>query len=246
MWKNASVACSRVLNTVILTVIIFAGLAACSHGTTHVNQDASSSEASGGEKIASSMSEYIDILLDSDDSASASMKISDSQRRILERARDSGEISRSDYEQSWADYKNCLVDRGWSEPPLLRFRNGIIDHTGYDATDLSEAQVKRLDGDLMECTNLYTRDVATVYGWQIGNVSLLQDGDAAVVDCLHREHLVDSAYDLAQYRDDFERQWQGEKTELDFSDAGVRGCLAANGRSSVGDNGSDATWRPLG
>ncbi|KFI48110.1 hypothetical protein [Bifidobacterium biavatii] len=228
----------RILSVAFVLVVVSA-TAACSDAQD-AKQAATNETSAGGARIASSRSDYIEQLLQENDKATYPM--ADSQLEMLKRAlNNDGKISTSDYERSWSDYSQCIMDRGWSKPVLNHFPNGIIDNSGMNLGGLTEQQHKQVMQDVIECSNLYTVGVDAVYGMQVGNPSLWQDLDQAIVDCLHKNNLVSKEYDADQYQKDFNNRGKGE-TVLNFDDMSVRGCLAANG--STLSNQSDELWDP--
>ena len=235
---------NRVLRALVMSICVMLFCTGCSASpSSQPEPDAGTQDSRSSARIAASLSDYAQSLLDSDESGPTPM--AQSQREILQKAADTGEITAGDYERAWAGYRQCVVDRGWTDPVLRRYPNGIIENSSMDISGLTEDQDRQVTRDAVECTNLYVRDVATVYGFQVGNASLLQDADSAIVDCLHQANLVPSDYDATTFRRERPLYLDDENTVLDFSDMEVRGCFAANGSGSLG-NEHDESWRPLG
>ena len=231
----------------LLTVVLVAGVAACgvrNGGTQPDSDDGTDSSADDGTttgvRIASSLSEYIRSLLADDDDHS----MAETQRSTLERALEhEGRVSVADYESAWADYKQCVAGHGYSEPVLIKYDNGIYVTALREDDSSDDARRRKFLEDDAACFATHVLYVNAVYGMQVGNPELLVNTDQATVDCLIREDAVPVGYDAGQYKED-ERLYLSEKgtPTLDFSDAVVRSCLAANGWP-IGNG--QAVWRPF-
>ncbi|WP_377939054.1 hypothetical protein [Alloscardovia venturai] len=77
-----------------------------------------SGEGGSQARLASSLSDLISQELQDQD-------LSDFQRVILERAKDAGGVSVSDYESAWSGYRSCMLGKGYKEIKLIKFPNGI-------------------------------------------------------------------------------------------------------------------------
>lgn len=65
-------------------------------------------------------------------------KISDQQKSALEKAASGGKVSQADYERAWADYKQCIIDKGYAEPTFDKYDNGIYALPSYNTDDASK------------------------------------------------------------------------------------------------------------
>ena len=92
-----------------------------SQSDSSASSSSSASTQNNGAKIAPTLKDYIQSLLDADKGT-----MSDQQRSALERAvQNDGKVSRSDYERAWSDYRQCIVDKGYSVPELQRYSSGV-------------------------------------------------------------------------------------------------------------------------
>lgn len=239
----------RVLACVACVGMVAAGCAGCgsSGGSSHSqsnsagSSDSSSSsgnKAAGGAKIAPTLKDYVQSLLDSDsDSMSAQ------QKTALERAvQNDGKVSQSDYERAWSDYKQCIVDKGYSAPELYKYSSGVYALPTYDTPGgtASEQQKssKRLNEDLSACSMLHITDISTVYKLQIGNPGLSTDTSAVAVDCLRRENVKPKSYTAEQLDKDLASS-EGGLTD----NAKALNCLVVSGINAAPSNAP--VWHPF-
>lgn len=111
--------------TILSSLLIFAvasgimSLSSCSRPGSQNPGSSASNTASApktGSKLASSLKAYAQSMLDGDKQLS---QMGEEQKAIIERAsKGDGTVSRADYEQAWANYRKCIVDRGWTDPTL--------------------------------------------------------------------------------------------------------------------------------
>lgn len=232
----------RVLACVACVGMVAAGCAGCgsSGGSSHSqsnsagSSDSSSSsgnKAAGGAKIAPTLKDYVQSLLDSDsDSMSAQ------QKAALERAvQNDGKVSQS-------DYKQCIVDKGYSAPELYKYSSGVYALPTYDTPGgtASEQQKssKRLNEDLSACSMLHITDISTVYKLQIGNPGLSTDTSAVAVDCLRRENVKPKSYTAEQLDKDLASS-EGGLTD----NAKALNCLVVSGINAAPSNAP--VWHPF-
>ena len=186
------------------------------------------------ERIASSLKDYARSLLDSDGG-----KISDQQKSALEKAASGGKVSQADYERAWADYKQCIVDKGYAEPTFDKYDNGIYALPSYNTDGASKEAVSKLNDDLYSCSTLHVTDVNTVYRLQLGNPELLLDDREVAVDCLRKEGIKPKNYTVDKLEKDLE---SGESAGLRDNRKALT-CLVTAG---VNVAASDETvWYPL-
>lgn len=95
------------------------GCGALKESSRRERQSQQGQSSQQGERIASSLKDYARSLLDSDGG-----KISDQQKSALEKAASGGKVSQADYERAWADYKQCIIDKGYAEPTFDKYDNG--------------------------------------------------------------------------------------------------------------------------
>ena len=160
-------------------------------GTVGDRQDTQQQTESAGSdasktKIANSIPDYIDFLLDLDAKPDTKYPMSDAQKTILKRSRKSGSVSKPDYELAWSNYKQCVTSYGYTTPVLRQFSNGLYMIAMRDTTGMSDQQRKKFNEDENKCYNTEVIAVTGVYQMQIGNPGMLSDGDQAMVDCCIR------------------------------------------------------------
>lgn len=196
---------------------------------------ASPSVQSSGGKVASSLAEYARTLLQDD--------MSDEQRLRVERVSDSGEVTNDDYEQAWSSYKQCMTDKGYNTPVLVKYANGVYEVGQSDTSAMNEKQIEKYYADDADCRTAEVVNINALYQFQVGNPSLYSDSYVAVTDCLKREGVVDSSYTRDQFERDFLPDDNGNR-RLNIDDPKVASCLAGN---NIRVNRADTpTWEPLG
>lgn len=193
--------------TTCLVGITLIGCAGC--GVAVDQQDTKQPTGSAGSdtsksKIANSIPDYIDFLLDLDAKPDTKYPMSDAQKTILKRSRKSGSVSKPDYELAWSNYKQCVTSYGYTTPVLRQFSNGLYMIAMRDTTGMSDQQRKKFNEDENKCYNTEVIAVTGVYQMQIGNPSMLSDGDQAMVDCLHKAGIVPKNYDKEAYKKDLD------------------------------------------
>ncbi|MFC5221326.1 hypothetical protein [Bifidobacterium leontopitheci] len=220
---------------------LVAGLAGC--GSTGSRKSERRSGASGqetidyqlsglGERRAGSMGEFIDSLIK--DPATT-----EKAKGILERAKRDGGMSATDYERSWADYKQCMLDRGYKEIILIKYPNGIYAEPGhYRGT--AEQEAKQTE-DMRSCmSDLFP--LIELYGAQIGNPNLYSNQSEAIVDCMRRNGMVPMSYTVNDYVNDKAKD-DYTKAGIDVRDMKVRECEVANNWfSSYPDDVLEHLW----
>ena len=146
-------------------------LAGCSINgdATGASSDSATSESSSengsadGQKLAASLSEWIE-------QRESQGNIAESQKTILDKAKSTGEISTSDYEKAWSDYRQCMIDKGYKEIKLIKYPSGLYAEAGHkQGTTIQES---RYSDDSTECGDEYVADVQDVYGIIVGNPNL--------------------------------------------------------------------------
>lgn len=206
---------------------------------------ASSATASSSGRLASSLGGYLQGFVDN-----RRAQMSDAQYDILARSARNGSISRADYEEAWNNYKQCMVDKGYTEPVLVEYANGIYDYPLTNATGMSDEQIAKLNEDDPSCMFSEIGVVKSAYNVQVGNPGLLRDTDEAIVDCLHRTGRVPEGYTKEQWGKEaakarFSEEPASEAYSFDVDDPQILGCLAAFGYSPYQPD-EDGMWYPLG
>ncbi|WP_164520950.1 hypothetical protein [Bifidobacterium samirii] len=188
-----------------------------------------------GERLASSLSEYAQQLLDEggDD-------IGETQRAAIQRVIDTGEVSRSDYEAAYDGYTTCMTDRGHSKPEFYTTSNGVKQPYARVSDGEDTSTEEGIHNDEIACTAMHISVISVLYQAQVGNPNLYSDHDEGAVDCLKRAGLVPKDYTIAQYRDDVNTMnhvdpGETPDTTLDRDDPGVQSCMVTNGHILIGD-----------
>lgn len=212
--------------TTCLVGITLIGCAGC--GVAVDQQDTKQPTGSAGSdtsksKIANSIPDYIDFLLDLDAKPDTKYPMSDAQKTILKRSRKSGSVSKPDYELAWSNYKQCVTGYGYTTPVLRQFSNGLYMIAMRDTTGMSDQQRKKFNEDENKCYNT----------------------EVIMVDCLHKAGIVPKNYDKEAYKKDLDAHAKNQPTTVDFSNAEMQSCWVANG-ASFGDVNDTDQWKPLG
>ena len=245
--RNGIVHVSRNITTCLVGITLI-GCAGC--GVAVDQQDTKQPTGSVGSdtskaKIANSIPDYIDFLLDLDAKPDTKYPMSDAQKTILKRSRKSGSVSKPDYELAWSNYKQCVTGYGYTTPVLKQFSNGLYMIAMRDTTGMSDQQRRKFNEDENKCYNTEVIAETGVYQMQIGNPGMLSDGDQAMVDCLHKAGIVPKNYDKEAYKKDLDAHAKNQPTTVDFSNAEMQSCWVANG-ASFGDVNDTDQWKPLG
>lgn len=187
----------------------------------------------GGERLASSFTAYAEQLMDAGPYGYGTP--SGTQRAILERIIEQGEVTARDYAQAWSNYVSCVTDKGYPAPTYVAMSNGIYQEQGmvpppehnddleYGATMAREAG---------KCSGAEWGSVHELYMVQAGNPGLYADHAEGAVDCLKRAGLVPQSFTAEQYRRETDIRSNAEPVDdpvLDQESEAVRSCMAANG-----------------
>lgn len=216
-------------------------------------------------KIASSLSERIQNLLAMNDTLSQPM--SEKQIAILKRALDhDGKVSKTDYDQAWSNYQQCVIDKGYAAPTSTIYSDGIRGSTTVtDADDRGEDALHKAQDDSGACLSSEYLMVDEMYRLSLGNPQLYADRDEGFVDCLKRKELVDPSYTAQQFKKEFEQSgeeyeanpeqyppkeaWQKsqEVYSFDFYDSQVQYCFATNGHDvkTWAPESDEGVWHPF-
>lgn len=205
-------------------------------------------------RLANNANERIRTLLAQDD-------MDKSQRAMLERAlANDGMISQSDYLTAWGNYKQCMVGKGYTAPPLRSINNVYIRQQKIDGHSMSEEQNSKFGEDNADCLQRYSLAVDEIYRENVANPRLYRDPQVAVVDCLHRNNLVAKDYTVRRYKEEWDSFLNVDRADVrtdrelyvkgytqfsfDFGDSQVRTCVVANDSNLF--VGELEAWKPLG
>lgn len=236
-----------------ITIIVFTGC-----GTAKNDALENEWDASHADKVAANTSERIQFLLNWDREEDHMMD--QSQIDMLERAlTNNGEVSRSDYLTSWDNYRQCVVNKGYTSPPIHQIDGIYIHQTKSDMTGMSEEQQEKATQDNNDCQSKYNLAVDEIYTTNVANPGLYRDPDVALVDCLHRNNLVSREYTLQQYHEESQKfsdmDVSGARTQqeaynkrraaysFDFNNPTVRTCVVANDSNLFIDQLD--VWKPF-
>lgn len=267
MHRSWSVSLRMVLAALLPATLV---MGTCGCGTQESARDAtgnvSSSPASGDQaRIASSMSAYIEFLLDNDKTVSIPM--SERQRAILERAlNNGGTLSKADHEEAWNNYRQCTVDKGYTPVVTTVYAQGVRGSAPMvDVGNRGEEVLQKVYQDDAECNGMEYGNVGTAYRLQVGNPSLVQDRSEGVAECLRRNGLVEKIYTGATF-DREQEEWQDrygklvdelgvqeaqrkadEAYSFDRDDPQVQLCHVTNGIDIRQEHPDDSeVWYPFG
>ena len=230
----------KMMHVVAVGLAMAMMLSACSMRTSAQKQETTSSPSVSasqtGASLASSLKAYAQSILDAD---KQSQKMGDEQRNVVEKAaKGDGAVSRADYEQAWANYKQCIVNRGWTSPNL-READGLYAEPPINAENMTEAQTTKLSQDTDYCATTYVVDVDQLYRTQVANPTLSTANVQLIVKCLVASGVVSSDYTTEEF--------QKDSSSLDFSDSKVQSCLIKYGYHAVdASKEKDSLWKPMG
>ncbi len=225
----------------IMIIACVIGISACSNHTAGTNNVANGADTG---KFASSMTDYINSLLDDD-------QYDDSQKKVLRIAlQHDGEIPYASYSAVWESYRQCLVDKGYTKPPQ-NLTNGIYFAPAYYSSEgMSEAQNRKLTDDIGECRTSRAHAVDSVYRTKLGNPEFYGDPEVALVDCLHRKNLVPQNYTMDQYRKESDLYMNDtsehafDRFSFDINDSDTLTCMATTAPTLLQPRLE--IWKPLG
>lgn len=252
----------RIIGIVAIIVCVGACASACSapwSGKTQAGKPSTSGEPSASQSnadmdfgedsghLASSLQALAKRMLNDDNTLKKEKKDSDDvmsaqQRDIIVRAtKNNGKISRPDYEQSWMNFRSCIVNRGWNDPKPLSY-GGFYSMPAMNYAGLTDSQSKKLDKDLSYCIGHEMMNVDLLYRTQEGNAELSTDYHQLIVDCLIKKNVVPTSYS----KDQFSKDTSSDSAPEFFHSAEAQECFALYqyGYAEASDQASH--WKPLG
>lgn len=242
----------KMMHVVAVGLAMAMMLSACSMRTSAQKQETTSSPSASasqtGGKIASSLQEFAQFLLDAD---AKHPSMADEQKEAIERAvKNNGKLTRADYEQAWSTYRTCITSRGWTSPPVIQ-HGDLYGEPQVNTKGMSKEQSDRLFEDIQDCAFKYKTNVDSLYRTQVGNPGLSSDTDQLIVDCLIKNGVVPVSFTKKQYKKEMgEDLSPGEKyvgpTSFSVSDERVQSCFFAQGFYFNDDAGtSEPVWKPI-
>lgn len=178
---------------------------------------------SGGEKIAASLDALFDQYLARDD-------LSEFERAVLERAKETGEISAEDYEDAHAQEAACMKDAGY-DIGYEKLANGLYKSSPHlpQLADNAEngKQVDAYMADSEECAQGVSIVIESLYTLQQGNPDLLVDQDEAAVQCLRKAGLVPGDYTAETFAAELPKSFSS--SPFDPSSDSAQACFAGAG-----------------
>lgn len=220
-----------------------------------------------GQRIASSMSDHVQLLLDLNqrnlDGRMDGTPMSEHQVAILKRALAAGgRVSRADYEQAWASYRQCIVNKGYASPPIMKGGEFYQAQWSMASVEGQEAREKKLREDDMACGISEMLNVNEVYQRQHSNPALYRNPSEGVVDCLRHNNLVKASYTAKEYDEEnrrFDKYWNDRRMgraptiaethghfSFDYSDVDAATCLANNHEAMDVQECKPPEWKPFG
>ncbi len=117
-------------------------------------------------------------------------------RSVLERAKETGRIEQSDYDEAHSRFEQCMRTSG--EPVTLKkFGNGLYR---VDTTPLSPDESLQAAGNVyIECAKGTIFHIANLYGIQQANPKLLANPDQIAYECLEAKGLVTPDFSLEEF-----------------------------------------------
>lgn len=220
-----------------------------------------------GQRIASSMQDYVQMMLDLDQKTRHGQMhgapMGNRQVTILKRALENGgRVSRADYEQAWASYRQCIVDKGYAAPPIMKIGEFYQARWSMTSVEGQEAREEKLREDDMACGMAEMLNVNEVYQRQHSNPNLYRNPSEGVVDCLHRNNLVKTSYTAKDYDAEnrrFDEYWNDRHMgraptiaethghfSFDYGDVDAAMCLANNHEAMDVQEYKPPEWKPFG
>lgn len=203
--------------------------------------------ANRGEKLASSMKEYIDQTMQ-DVEASRQLKeldptgeATERQLSVLRRAKEDGGVSVTDYETARSGYKQCMLDKGYKEIVLLKESNGAYKEAGHKGG--TTEQNEQYNTDMLHCGILYSSAIDGVYKAQTGNPNLFKNPYEGTLDCLRRLKVAPKNYKLDDLEHDMFEAQSKDDLILDIYQPKVTSCFVSNGITAFnGDEPLEELW----
>jgi hypothetical protein len=223
-----------------LIVVVCICLSACSASSAKKSQNSVSSSSSSsqesddssdinvsteglGEKEAGSFKQFFADLLKQDFGTP-----SEEEKRVLTQAAKTGLIPTSEYENAWAGYKQCMLDRGYQQIIIEKFPNGVMQEAPLETVDsVTPEQRSKYSSDMSDCQNNWNL-IMSGYEEQIANKNLYANKSEAIVDCLHQQKAVPDSFTLKDYVKAVSSGGNAKKYGLNRNSPKVRGCEAGN------------------
>ncbi|MBW3095437.1 hypothetical protein KIH75_08875 [Bifidobacterium sp. 64T4] len=252
----------KVLTAVAIAVCVGVCLSGCSAPGAAKNKGADSSasssssssasapqsaEGSDRQHYASSLKAYAEWMLKSDDdirkdSNSTQIPMSDAQRDIINRAiAHEGKVSRADYEQSWMNFRSCIMNRGWTDPKPTAY-GGFYAVPSMNEEGMSKTQDEKLVSDLNFCSISENTNTDQLYRTQESNPELSTDSDQLLVNCLIQKKVAPTSYTKEQ----FSKDWSSDSAPAFFSSAEAQECFTLYQYGVANAQDADSYWKPLG
>ena len=180
-------------------------------------------QPSGGEKIAANLGALFEQYLARDD-------LSDFEREVLERAKETGEISAEDYEDAHAQEASCMADAGY-DIGYEKLANGLYKSSPHLPQLADNAENgKQVDAYMTasgECAEGVSMVIESLYTLQQGNPDLLVDQDEAAVQCLRKAGLVPGDYTAETFAAELPNSFSS--SPFDPNSDAAQACFAGAG-----------------
>ncbi|ALJ21514.1 hypothetical protein [Microbacterium sp. No. 7] len=150
-------------------------------------------------------------------------ELSDWDRAVLEKALETGQISRADYLEGADMYEQCMAAASVAMK-RTDHPNGLIEHQPATVSADDAERDAKISAD-HECMRAGWGRTQELYSFQTANPDLLRDSSEVVVRCLFDAGIIDEDFT----RDDFQAyvrdDYTPEKLPFDIMDATVQSCL---------------------
>ncbi|UBH05876.1 hypothetical protein K8P10_001387 [Leucobacter sp. Psy1] len=154
---------------------------------------------------------------------------SDFQREVLEKAKETGEISEADWKEANNQKKECMAAMGY-EMDVVYEGSKVLWIMDLDEAEDEEAQKKR-DRDTIDCSEKTSAYIDEIYSFLAGDQPGADGSDPlrAVFDCLVKNDLIpkDTTFDEFQASSGYDEDEQPSDEESPEDEA-IAKCWADN------------------
>ncbi|ALJ21512.1 hypothetical protein AOA12_17085 [Microbacterium sp. No. 7] len=150
-------------------------------------------------------------------------ELSDWDRAVLEKALETGQVSRADYLEGAEMYEQCMAAAGFAMK-RTDHPNGLVEHQPATVSaDDAERDAKMLAD--YECMLSGYASTQEIYRFQTANPDLLRDSSEVVVRCLFDAGIIDEDFTRDDFQAHVRDDYTPEKLPFDIMDATVQSCL---------------------
>lgn len=148
------------------------------------------------------------------------------QLEVMEQIKQAGHVTAEQYEGAWADYKSCMLERGYKEILLERYPNGLYREANHHQG--TAEQEERYYKDQSQCMALNVSHLDSIYEQQVGNPNLFKNPFEGVLDCLRKANLTPEGYGMDDLKYDMYEATSRDKLKLDVYQADAQACFLGN------------------